>query len=563
MSGSLFSQLDLGKRSLMAQQAGMNTAGHNIANINNENFSRQRVDLDPQHAVRSKFGSGVSLKSVERQTDNFLTQRVIGEQSKGAGNELEENGLRRLEALFAEVEGYGLRGALNEFWGAWGRLANKPEAEIYRKDLINVSETLARRIRGMGTDFHNVRMELNGRLGERVEKVNQLASQVANLNARIQQSDRGRGEANDLRDEREGALKELSRMVKINWVEDDDMMINVTVGPGFPLVQGRTANRLEASFENEEVGIYNVKGIDPKGISRDLTDHLGAGELESIIRMRDKTCVYFIDRLDELASEFAFQINRLHNSGTGLMASFERLQSSFALKSDARETPLPFIKDGNFRMHMVNDDGDILETYEIGLIAGQDTLESVVNRINTTVGDPGILSAEINRDGSMTMHATGGYNFVLGQDDTDFTVVMGFNNFFETLNGARDFRINEHLREEPNLISTGQRMLPGDNSIALEISQLQFRPTMEGQAITFDEYYNGMLAELGVLINRSQEETRNQKLIIDQFQRLRDEVSSVNMDEEVADMVQYQRGFEASAKFISAVDDLTETVIRM
>jgi len=541
----------------------MNTAGHNIANINNENFSRQRVDLDPQHAVRSKFGSGVSLKSVERQTDNFLTQRVIGEQSKGAGNELEENGLRRLEALFAEVEGYGLRGALNEFWGAWGRLANKPEAEIYRKDLINVSETLARRIRGMGTDFHNVRMELNGRLGERVEKVNQLASQVANLNARIQQSDRGRGEANDLRDEREGALKELSRMVKINWVEDDDMMINVTVGPGFPLVQGRTANRLEASFENEEVGIYNVKGIDPKGISRDLTDHLGAGELESIIRMRDKTCVYFIDRLDELASEFAFQINRLHNSGTGLMASFERLQSSFALKSDARETPLPFIKDGNFRMHMVNDDGDILETYEIGLIAGQDTLESVVNRINTTVGDPGILSAEINRDGSMTMHATGGYNFVLGQDDTDFTVVMGFNNFFETLNGARDFRINEHLREEPNLISTGQRMLPGDNSIALEISQLQFRPTMEGQAITFDEYYNGMLAELGVLINRSQEETRNQKLIIDQFQRLRDEVSSVNMDEEVADMVQYQRGFEASAKFISAVDDLTETVIRM
>jgi flagellar hook-associated protein 1 FlgK len=140
---------------------------------------------------------------------------------------------------------------------------------------------------------------------------------------------------------------------------------------------------------------------------------------------------------------------------------------------------------------------------------------------------------------------------------------MGFNNFFENLEGARDFRVNPRLEQRPQLISTGRGLLPGDNAIALAIHQLQFDPTMEGEAITYDEFYNGVLAELGLRINRSQEDLRNQRLILDQFQRLRDEMSSVNMDEEVADMVQFQRGFEAAAKFVSTVDEMTRTVITM
>ncbi|MDH4247517.1 MAG: flagellar hook-associated protein FlgK [Deltaproteobacteria bacterium] len=563
MSSNLFSQLDLGKRSLMAQQAGMNTAGHNIANVNNENFSRQRVDLDPQHPVRSQFGAGVDLKSVERLTDKFLTQRVVSEQSKGGGNDVTEKGLRRLEGLFAEMEGYGLRKGFDEFWAGWGRLANQPESEIYRKDLVNVANTLARRISGMGKDFRNVRLELNGRLSQQVGRAAQLAGQIAELNTRIQQSDRGHGEGNDLRDEREGALRELSTLVQIDWYEDENMMVNVTIGPGFPLVHGRIANKLEASFEGNESGMFSVRGIDPKGISRDLSREMRSGELDSLVKMRDDTMVGFIDHLDELAAEFAFQVNRLHNSGTGLLSSFQRLQSSFALKSDALNRPLPFLKDGIFELHMVNPQGDLLETYQVAVKSGVDTLASVVERINATVGDSNLLEARINKDGSTSLLATGPYNFVLGNDETDFTVVMGFNNFFETLNGADDFRINDQLLKDPNLVSTGKRMLPGDNSVALEISQLQFKPSMNGESITFDEFYNGMLAELGVRINRSKEETRNQSLIIDQFKRLRDEVSSVNMDEEVADMVKYQRGFEAAAKFVNTVDDMTKTVINM
>lgn len=562
-TGSLFTQLDMGKRTLMAQQSGMSTAGHNIANIDNENFSRQRVDLDPQHPFRSRFGAGVDIHQVERITDRFLTKRLIAEQSRGGNAEIRENGLRRLEALFAEVEGFGLRNALNEFWAAWGRLATQPEAEIFRQDLIASGQRLATRINGLNRDFRQMRKELNGRIAERVERANQLAGQIAGLNKRIQQTDRGRGEANDLRDEREGALKELSKLIQINWFESEDKMVKVSIGNGFPLVTGRRANSVEASFDNDEIGFFSLRGIDPKGISRDLTPHIQAGELKEFVVLRDKIVVGLIERLDELASELAFRINRLHNSGTGLNATYDRLTSSFALKPDAITQPLPFLKDGLLSIHLVGQNNAYLETYQVELRAGEDTVQDVVNRINATVANPDLLRAAVNSDGSVTIEAQGAFDFVLGEDETDFTTIMGFNNFFENLQGARDFRINRRLVERPNRISTGRGLLPGENSVALAINQLQFEPTMTGESITFDEFYNGMLAELGLMINRAQEELRNQRLILDQFQKLRNEISSVNMDEEVADMVQFQRGFEAAAKFITSVDEMTRTVIEM
>ena len=96
MSSSLFGQLDIGKRSLMAQQAGMGVAGHNVANLNNEKYSRQRVELEDQHPRRSMFGAGVDVDAVGRITDRFTNQRLIGEQARMGNLELREKILLRL-----------------------------------------------------------------------------------------------------------------------------------------------------------------------------------------------------------------------------------------------------------------------------------------------------------------------------------------------------------------------------------------------------------------------------------------------------------------------------------
>ena len=563
-TASLFSQLDLGKRSLQAQQAGMNVAGHNIANVDNENFSRQRVDLDPQHPQKSRFGAGVDLTQVERITDRFLNQRLIGEQSRGGELAMRGEGLRRLENLFNDTEGLGLRTPLNEFWDAWGQLANKPESEIFRVEVINASKALARRFQDIHQELTALRKELNGRLALQVDKVNQLARQLVEQNRLIQQTERGTGETNDLRDEREATLKELSKLIEFDWVEDENHLVTVSVGEGWPLVVGRRANMLEASFDNDELGMFRLRGIDAKGLSADLGRTLRGGELREVIDLRDKTAVNFLDKINQLASEIAFKVNRVHATGTGINATFDLMRSSFALREDAIDKPVPFLKDGKFRVQVLDGEtNEFLRLYEVDVKAGVDTVRDIVNRINQVVGDPTIFEARLNSDGSVLLASKNPTRFVLGKDDTEFSVVMGFNNFFETLEGAKDFRINERLVENPNHITTGNDLLPGDNSKALEVHGLQFVPNMQGDSVTFDEFYNGIIAELGLMLNRNKAETQSQKLVIDQFQQLRDEVSSVNMDEEVADMVQFQRGFEAAAKFIGTVDEMTRTVINM
>ncbi|MCZ6473223.1 MAG: flagellar hook-associated protein FlgK [SAR324 cluster bacterium] len=563
-TASLFSQLDLGKRSLQSQQAGMNVAGHNIANIGNEHFSRQRVDLDPQHPLRSRFGTGVDLTAVERITDRFLNERLIGEQARGGELKMREDGLRRLENLFNDAEGLGLRGPLNDFWNAWGQLANKPESEIFRQEVINASKSLSRRFQDVHKELAAFRMEMNGRLAVQVDKINQLARQLVDQNRLIQQTERGSGQTNDLRDAREATLKELSRLIEIDWVENEKQLVTVSVGEGWPLVVGRRANQLEASFANDELGMFSLRGVDSKGISADLTDTVRGGEMRELIDLRDKTSIHFIDKVNQLASELAFKVNRIHATGTGLNTTFDLMRSSFALRADALNKPLPFLKDGKFSVQVLDGEtNEFLELYEIDVRAGQDTVGDIVNRINQVVGDPNIFEARLEDDGSVVLASKNPTRFVLGKDETEFSVVMGFNNFFESLEGAKDFRINDRLVENPNQITAGINLLPGDNSKALEIHGLQFLPNMQGNSITFDEFYNATIAELGLMVNRNTAESQSQKLVVDQFQQLRDEVSSVNMDEEVADMVQFQRGFDAAARFISTVDEMTRTVINM
>lgn len=562
-SGSLFSQLDLGKRALMAQQAGMNVAGHNIANINNEDFSRQRVQLEDQHPRKSMFGQGVNIGSVERVTDRFATQRVIAEQARLGGLNVREQTLAKLEQIFNEMETGGLRATLNEFWDAWGHLANQPESEIHRSELITKTRSLTRKLNEMGGQLRGLRTEVNGRMSLQIEQINQLAEQLAVQNTNVQRTDRGRGEASDLRDEREATLKKISKLIEINWFEDDDKLIQVTAGNGWPLVAGRRAGRLEASLKNNELGMFSLHGIDPQGISKDLTGEIREGEMAEMFRLRDETILGFVKRLDEFTTEMAYKINRLHSSGTGINSSTDSLRSSFSLKPDAQVKPLPFLRDGIFRIHLVTEDNEILETYEVELEAGRDTIRDIVDRINATVGESGLFGATLNSDGSVTLASNGVYNFIIGDDETEFSVLMGFNNFLETLRGATDITINEGLVRKSNTISTGKDLVPGDNSVALAIHDLQFKPTMQGDSITFDEFYNGMLAELGLIVQRSQTDKRNQQVIVDQFQKLRNEISSVNMDEEVADMVQFQRGFDAAAKFITTIDEMTRTIIDM
>ena len=127
--------------------------------------------------------------------------------------------------------------------------------------------------------------------------------------------------------------------------------------------------------------------------------------------------------------------------------------------------PLPFLKDGIFQLHLVDPHNEILETYEIEIQAGKDTLPDIVQRLNQTINDPGLLQASLESDGSLLLQSAPDYKFIFGEDQSSITQVLGLNSFFDTLKGAEDIQLSKHIRENTNNISTGKDLIPGDNRL--------------------------------------------------------------------------------------------------
>ena len=560
---SLNSSLHMGQHALSINQRAMQTVGHNIANQETEGFSRQQVHSGTTAPDPTGVGGGAKAQPTSRVYDKFVQRKILQENPRSGMFKSRGEFLQKIEIIFSETEGNGLHQALNEFWNSWSQLSNQPESESARIQVRERSDVLARRFRGMHSQLDGLRNEINGRLVATINKVNELGQKVAELNRQIISYESGQRNANDMRDARNQAIEELSELVDVNSFENPNGRVTVIIGRDWTLVEGNNRYQLEGKMKGGELGMLRIDGVSINDNRRDLTRIFREGEMSEMLRMRDDTIVGYQHNLDEIAFNLAGQVNKIHATGTGINSATDMMKSTFGLNSTALSQPLPFLKDGIFQLHLVDPHNEILETYEIEIQAGIDTLPDIVQRLNQTISDPGLLQASIEADGSMLLQSASDYKFIFGEDQSSITQVLGLNSFFDTLKGAEDIQLSEHIRENTNNISTGKDLISGDNRVALEIAKLQTRPTMRDETMTFDEYYNGVLTGMGLKIQRNKTEQAQQESMVRQFKEIRSSISSVNMDEELTDMMQYQKAYEASARFINTVDRMMETVIKM
>ncbi|MDP6294881.1 MAG: flagellar hook-associated protein FlgK [SAR324 cluster bacterium] len=560
---SLNSSLNMGQRALSINQRAMQTVGHNIANQETEGFSRQQVRSGTSAPDPTGLGGGADAQPTSRVYDKFVQRKILQENPRSEMFKSRGEFLQKIEIIFSETEGNGLHKALNEFWNSWSQLSNQPESEPARMRVKEQSDVLASRFRGMHSQLSGLRKEINGRLVATVNKVNELGQKVAELNRQIFSYEGRQRVANDMRDARNQAIEELSALVDVNSFEDPNGRTTVIIGRDWTLVEGINRYQLDGKMKGGELGMLNIDGVSTNDNRRDLTRTFREGEMAEMLRMRDDTIVEYQKNLDEIAFGLAGKVNKIHASGTGINSAAEMMKSTFGLNSAALNQPLPFLKDGIFQLHLVDPHNEILETYEIEVQAGKDTLPDIVKRLNQTVNDPGLLQASIEGDGSLLLQSGTDHKFIFGEDQSSLAQVLGLNSFFDTLKGAEDIQLSGHILENTNNISTGKDLIPGDNRIALEIAKLQTRPTMRDETMTFDEYYNGVLTGMGLKIQRNNTEQAQQESMVKQFKEIRSSISSVNMDEELADMMQYQKAYEASARFINTIDKMMETVINM
>ncbi|MEW5993419.1 MAG: flagellar hook-associated protein FlgK [Candidatus Zixiibacteriota bacterium] len=321
--------LGLGLSGMLASQQGMSTTGHNISNVSTPGFSRQAVVLTeriPTGTGAGFFGNGVDVTSVERRYDQFLTSQVWSNTSNTERLESFYHYASQIDNLLADPQA-GLSPAIQSFFNSIQGLSNDPASIPARQVVLSEAESLVDRFHVIDSKFSELNQAVNSEIEGIVGEINTLAESLARIKRDIIYAEgRFPGQpANDLRDQRDYLVQQLSERINVNVLEQDNGSYNVFIGSGQTLVLGEQAFQLNASdksvyAEPERMEItLSAQGGAAASV---VTNLLEGGSLGGLLDFRSETLDPAMNSMGRLALGVTAAFNEQHRLGIDLMNNF-------------------------------------------------------------------------------------------------------------------------------------------------------------------------------------------------------------------------------------------------
>ncbi len=618
--GSTFSGIELGKRSIMANTDAITTAGHNISNANTEGYSRQRVQIkefdplykpDLERAERAgMIGQGVDVQSVNRIRDELLDQRIVGQANQESYWQTRSDYYTMIEQIYNEPDDVSIRSNMDKFWEAWQELSVNPEGKAGRQAVVTRAETLTDSIKQRWESLEGIGNLIDGDIEATVKQVNSYARQIANVNAEIVRSRAMGDNPNDLLDRRDLLVDKLSELVNVSTDQrdSDEFMVHVD---GRVLVQGSISREIDLQPRFDDTGYSKLVW---KDTGNDAV--FRGGKLGALVELRDVDVRNEIQALNTMTMNFADLVNDVHrnavgaNKVTGLdfftQHSFvENANGNFDRNGDGElDTSYVFRFSGTNALDMQQQVG-IEGVMTLSGTSGNvqvpyfhtDTVETVIARINDSTSE---VKAYLDKNNHLVLKGTTAQNI----DNPDFVIrhvedsgyfLSGYAGILSASGeeGAYDFaqadavnalaagtqfavspvfnpsayiEVNPTIRNDVMSVAAGYidaagNAPTGDGRAAVEIAAIRNSSVMVGSMKTFDDYFADTVTNVGLKGEQAATNLLSQNAIMDDLKNLRDSISGVNIDEELAEIMKFQHGYNAAAKFITVWDNLIDTVI--
>lgn len=311
--------LEIAKRALSAHKTVLDVIGHNVANVNTEGYSRQKVDLASTQPLKipvinkykpfASLGTGVKVTQIRRVRDEFLDTRKRDVNLDYGTWSQQAVSYQMVEGIFNEPSDTGIIANLDRFWNSWQSLAvPDPSSPGARANLVSQSTILTTSFQVTRDQLTDLQKNHNQDVKYTVGKINDYADQLGVLNGQIVETESS-SFANDLRDRRNQLLTELSEIVNVQYYEDSYGSSTVAIGGVF-IVADRNVNYLAVEPNNRNAGFYDVVWEDSaKSVA------ITGGELYGLLEARDTNVPRFIDYLDDVASELISNVNAQHEKG--------------------------------------------------------------------------------------------------------------------------------------------------------------------------------------------------------------------------------------------------------
>lgn len=314
--------LGIGNTGLIAAKKSLETTGHNISNVNTEGYSRQRVNqVSNTPLTKSGLiqGTGTRVRSINRVHNPFIEKRLTKSLSKEAFSKFRFEEMSQVENIFSEVDNDGLNNIINRFYNAFRELSSQPDNETMRsvvRDTANLVVNDFSRIRdGLDTLSRSIDQKIMGE----IEDINAIAKNITELNKRIANLEAAGDETGDLRDQRDMAIREMSKSFKVHtYIDDANHFIVSAVGVG-TIVTGGQYQELAtsaSSLADSSSGMDGSTEIFFKARpSQKITDKFKSGKLTTLTQVRNEDIKNLQENMDQLAFDFANSVNAIHKRG--------------------------------------------------------------------------------------------------------------------------------------------------------------------------------------------------------------------------------------------------------
>ena len=617
---STFMGIEIGKRSLMAHNKALSTVGHNIVNASTDGYSRQRVNMstfEPLYVphlnrvhTAGQLGQGAVGVSVERIKDELLEGRIVSQSNVRGYWEERDKYILMMEKVYNEPGEFSIRSAMDKFCEGWQELSISPSEMATRQSVLERGKTLVDAIHTRYNSLSQIRDMLETEVAGAVNKVNTILTDIAALNERIVKIRAMGDNPNDLLDRRDLLVNELSSVINITVDnrDPDEFLIHTS---GLHLVQGKVTHLLSTVVDTENEGYSRVVWQ-----RNNETADIKGGKLAAFLELRDKDVREEIQKLDLMTINFIDNVNYLHkkawgaNGTTGIDFFTEY---PFVISADGnydRNGDGAFDSSYIFRISGANS----LNPQElIGLrgtmtLSGADnnvsieyfptdTVQDVIDRINNS---PARISAALNMEGRLVFRAMPAENlsnpdFVIKHIEDSGEFLVGYAgvlaasgnagaytwetaNAVEALNNNSQFAvaplshpsgwievnrtiISDSMNIAAGFGTNGRAANPGDGSAALAIAGLRNQQLMVGKFTSFDQYFSSVVADIGLKGERAEMMLETHTLIMKDLEDERKAISGVNIDEELANMIKFQHGYAAAARFISQMNEMLDIVV--
>jgi flagellar hook-associated protein 1 len=307
---------------LNAAQAGLATTSNNIANANTPGYSVERTvqtQMLPQPTGSGFVGQGVSVATVQRQYDQFLTAQVLAAQTQSSNLNTQLGLAQQVSNLLGNSTS-GLTPVMQDFFTAVNAVANAPQSVPARQTLISSAQSLVDGVQSMSQNLNQIRDSLNGQITNSVTQINSYAKQIAALNDQIVQlqANEPSQPPNALLDQRDQLINQLSQEIRVSTLKQSDGSMNVFIGNGQSLVLGNQTAKLQTVTSTTDPTALEVAYSNNGSVSRIQQSSLQGGNLGGYLSFRQTVLDPAINALGRIAMGFADTFNQQQQQGVDL-----------------------------------------------------------------------------------------------------------------------------------------------------------------------------------------------------------------------------------------------------